>query len=134
MRQFSPTFHDLLFVDTHREPIRSTECLPRPIRQAMLIALRSHWYSIEPDAWESATGVCPVVAAGKLAGVWRDGHLADGGPIWGSEESPSDEVFDFAVSFDLHADEVGTEAAVDLVERTLSDGLEGPSCAERRAA
>jgi hypothetical protein len=81
--------------------------------------LRSGWYTIEPNKYESATGVCPVVAAAKIAGVWRDGHTADGGPDWGDETHPNAEGFEFAVSFDVYADEVGTPAAVEMVLEEL---------------
>lgn len=93
----------------------------------MWLALRSGWYRIEPGRWESATGVCPLVAAAKICGVWRNGHAADGGALWGDEEQPAPASFEFAVAFDLYAEEAGTDAAIELLleepdPRSLTDG------------
>lgn len=83
-------------------------------------ALASGWYHIEPESYESQIGVCPLVAAALIAGVWRDGHAADGGPDWGSETEPSALCFVFAVSFDLFAEEAGTDRAIEVVLAGLS--------------
>ena len=104
----------------------------------MSVALRSGWYRIEPCLWESDTGVCPFVAAAKISGFWRDGHAADGGPLWGDEESPTTAVFEFAISFDLYAKVAGTGAAVQLVLeeltlRSLPEGLPGFDCLRHSA-
>lgn len=98
----------------------SVTWLPEPVRRAMRLALSSGWYTIEPNDYESGTGVCPYVAAAKCAGVWRDGHAGDGGPDWGTETEPNGQCFGFAVSFDLYADEAGTESAVELVLEELT--------------
>jgi len=89
--------------------------LPEPVRRAMLLGLRSGWYVIKAEGYESPTGMCPLVAAAKIAGVWRDGHAADGGVDWGDETRPNKRCFEFAVAFDLYAGEVGTAVAVDVV-------------------
>ena len=98
----------------------SVAWLPRPVRRAMLLALNSGWYTIEPNEYESATGVCPFVAAAKMAGVWRNGHAADGGLDWGSEAAPSNPCFIFAVSFDVYAEEAGTDRAIEVVFEGLA--------------
>ena len=100
---------------------KSVAWLPDPVRRAMLLALRSGWYVIEAGGYESDTAVCPLVAAAKIAGVWRDGHAADGGPDWGGETAPSEPAFTFAVGFDLYAEEVGIDAAVKLVLAELGN-------------
>jgi len=105
----------------------ATALLPDPVRRAMRLALRSGWYRIEPGSWESATAVCPLAAAAKVAGVWRDGHAADGGALWGDEHEPAITGFAFAVAFDLYAEEAGTDAAIELLleeldPRSLTDG------------
>ncbi len=89
--------------------------LPPLVRRAMSVALASGWYSIEPGDYESATGVCPIVAAAKTAGFWRDGHSADGGAEWGTETEPSPPCFEFAVCFDMYAEVAGTSRAVEVV-------------------
>lgn len=86
----------------------------------MRLALRSGWYRIEPGSWETATAMCPLAAAARTAGVWRDGHCADGGPEWGTEDEPALEAWEFAVSFDVYAAEAGTDAAVELVLKALN--------------
>jgi len=94
--------------------------LPGPVRRAMRRALASGWYHIEPGFYESETGVCPFVAAAKMAGVWRDGHAADGGTDWGSQTEPGAPCFVFAVSFDLYAEEAGTDRALEVVLQGLN--------------
>ncbi len=94
--------------------------LPPSVRRAMSVALASGWYSIEPGGYESATGVCPIVAAAKIAGFWRDGHSADGGPEWGTETEPSPPCFEFAVCFDMYSEVAGTNTALDLVLEELT--------------
>lgn len=89
--------------------------LPEPVRQAMWLALRSGWYRVRPGSWENEEGVCPFTAAAMVAGVWHDGHVANCGPEWGTEEEPTEAVFEFAVSFDLCAEEIGADRAVQLV-------------------
>ncbi len=91
----------------------------------MWLALRSGWYRIEPGSWESATAVCPYTAAAKIAGVWRDGHAADGGPSWGDEKEPTAVGMEFAVSFDCYATVAGTDAAIELVLDALTTGSLG---------
>ena len=93
--------------------------LPPSVRRAMSVALASGWYSIEPGHYESATGVCPLVAAAKIAGFWRDGHSADGGPEWGTETEPSPPCFEFAVCFYMYAEVAGATRAVEVVLQGL---------------
>jgi len=83
-------------------------------------AVASGWFHIEPGVYESNTGVCPLVAAAKMAGVWRDGHAADGGPDWGSDTEPSVPCFVFAVSFDLYSEEAGIDRALEVVLQGLN--------------
>lgn len=93
----------------------ATSLLPDPIRRAMWLALRSGWYRIEAGFWETDDGLCPLAAAARVAGVWRNGVFAGHGPEWGDEHEPSVEAWDFAISFDVCAWELGTAAAVELV-------------------
>ena len=99
--------------------VRDTLRLPPPVRRAMRFAVRSGWFEIEAGVWESETAVCPIVAAGKVAGYWRGRHLADGGPEWGDQERPSPALMAFAVSFDVCAEEIGTAAAIGVVSEAL---------------
>ncbi len=85
----------------------------------MELALRSGWFELRAGRWESPSGVCPIVAAAKVAGIWRDGHCAAGGPDWGDEDAPSEPMMTFAVCFDLHAEDVGLVAAIQTLREAL---------------
>ena len=50
--------------------------LPPLVRRAMSVALASGWYSIEPGGYESAAGVCPIVAAAKISVLPRPSSRA----------------------------------------------------------
>lgn len=100
----------------------ATRNLPGEVARAMRRALQSGRYRIGAGSWEGGPGqaVCPIVAAGMVAGVWREGHCADGGPAWGTEEHPNEAVMEFAVCWDLHSQEAGTEQAVSWCSRRSS--------------
>ncbi len=105
--------------DSERELRTAVADLPAPVGQAMSVALRSGWFTIRAGVYDSDAGVCPLVAAGKVVGVWRDNHLADGGPDWGDENQPSPQCFEFAVCFDVYCMEAGVDRAVDVVRGAL---------------
>ena len=96
--------------------------LPGSVSAAMTFALRSGWFTIRPGGYQSDAGVCPFTAAAKVAGVWRDGHAADGGPDWGDEATPNPRCFEFAVCFDVYSMEAGVERAVQVVGDELGIG------------
>jgi hypothetical protein len=90
-------------------------------------ALRRGGYGIGAGNWDQGPGgtVCPIRAAAMIAGVWRDGHCADGGPEWGTENEPSETVMEFAVCFDLAAEQFGLGEAVSAVRIALGEQPEG---------
>lgn len=100
----------------------------------MRVALRSGWFQIDTGSWQDGPGgaVCPITAAAMTVGVWRDGHCADGGPEWGSQEQPSEAVMEFAVCFDLAAEQLGLVRAVTTVRSALGERPE--AAAWRHAA
>lgn len=92
--------------------------LPIDVSRWVIRALDSDWFRIEPGAYErggAGGGVCPIVAGATLAGIWRDGRLLPGNPVWGTPERPADEVEEFAAYFDLCAEESGTAQAIEAV-------------------
>lgn len=105
--------------------------LPAGVRVWIDRALRSGWFEIGPYAYQGDDGtLCPIAAAGKMAGVWSDGAIAAGNPEWGTPEAPSDPVEDFAAYFDLCVQERGLAEVVELVQDALAEGNAG----DRRAA
>lgn len=108
-----------MYVDELR---RATLTLHIDVAWWLIHALDSDWFRIEPGAYEHGGpegGVCPIVAAATMAGIWRHGQLLPGNQAWGSSERPSSEVEDFAAYFDLCAEDSGTATAIDTVRRTL---------------
>jgi hypothetical protein len=92
------------------------------VRWWMIRALDNDWFRIEPGAYEdvgSRGAMCPIVAAATLAGIWWDGRLLPGNPVWGTPERPANEVEDFAVYFDLCAEDSGTGQAIETVREAL---------------
>jgi hypothetical protein len=96
----------------------------------MRVALRSGGFHIGIGRWQDGPGeaVCPITAAAITIGVWRNGHCADGGPDWGTQDQPSETVMEFAVCFDLAADELGLDRAVTTVRSALGECPEAPAC------
>ncbi|MCB0857455.1 MAG: hypothetical protein KDB57_04965 [Solirubrobacterales bacterium] len=103
--------------------IDATRNLPPRPKVWIYRALRSGWFDIEAGVYDSRPngGVCPVAAGAILAGIWADGRLMEGFPDWGTDLAPNEEVEDFAAYFDLCADELGTEAALRLVQEQLAN-------------
>jgi hypothetical protein len=88
----------------------------------MIRALNSDWFRIGPGAYEHGGpggAVCPIVAAATLAGIWNDGQLLPGNPVWGTPERPANEVEDFAAYFDLCAEYSSTAHAIETVRGAL---------------
>lgn len=109
-----------MFID---ELQRAALNLHTDISRWVIRALDSDWFRLEPGAYEhSGPGgpVCPIVAAATLAGIWRDGQLLPGNPVWGTPEHPANEVEDFAAYFDLCAEAVGTAQAIETVRGALA--------------
>lgn len=99
---------------------RAAEQLPREIRAWLRIALQSGRHQIGAFSYASELAVCPVVAAAQEAGVWDVDHVVAGRPAWGTPEGPSDEVEEFGAWFDLAAEAVGLEAALNVVAGSVA--------------
>lgn len=98
----------------------ATTSLPRDVRAWVERALRSGWYAIGSGAYNGGGGhVCPIVAAGMMAGLWGPEGLRSDDVAWGTAAGPSDAVEEFAAYFDLYAEERGTGAAVAVVTDEL---------------
>ena len=108
--------------DSERELREAVAGLPGSVSTAMTFALRSGWFTVRPCGYESDAGVCPFAAAAPVAGVWRDGHAAAGGPDWGDETTPNPRCFEFAVCFDVYSMEAGVDRAVQVVRGELGIG------------
>jgi hypothetical protein len=109
----------------------ATEGLPSTIRVWLSRAVRSGWHQIGPGAYEdgSSNRVCPIVAAAKMASVWGERGLRAGHSTWGTPDGPSPAVEEFAASFDLCAEEIGTGAALEVVIESLE-----PQATQRASA
>lgn len=108
-----------MFIDELRGAALS---LDTEVARWVIRALDSDWFRIEPGAYEHGGpggAVCPIVAAATMAGIWRNGQLLPGNPVWGSPECPANEVEDFAAYFDLCAEESGSANAIATVRRAL---------------
>lgn len=105
--------------------------LPPAIRVWLSRALRSGWHQIGPGTYEDhgSDRMCPIVAAAKMAGVWGERGLRAGHPTWGTIDSPSPAVEEFAAYFDLCAEEIGTEVALEVVMEALA-----PQATQRASA
>lgn len=104
-----------MFTDELR---RAALNLHADVSRWVIRALDSDWFRIEPGAYEHGGpggAVCPIVAAATLAGIWRDGRLLPGNPVWGTPERPANEVEEFAAYFDLYAEDSGTAQAIETV-------------------
>lgn len=109
--------------------------LPRGPALWVRRALKSGWFVIEPGDYEGSGGEkCPAIAGATMAGVWHDGRLLAGHPEWGSPNSPSPELEDFAAYFDLCAEELGTAAALAVVVEALRPISSRRPALTRRAA
>lgn len=105
--------------------------LPRGISVWMRRALESGWFEIRHGIYDGGPGgsKCPIAAAAEMAGIWSNGVISCGNPDWGDPDAPSPEVEDFAAYFDLHAEDVGIDAAVEVV----LDALKHRGVVERAA-
>lgn len=93
----------------------ATIALSDEIASAMLAALESGDYSIGATTFESELAVCPIVAAAKTLGIWINGGVAAGNPVWGTGDEMSSDVEEFAGWFDLCAQEQGLHVAIAVV-------------------
>ena len=93
--------------------------LPPRIARSMHLALTYGSFRIGPKSWENDLTVCPVAAAAKVAGVWRDRAPMADGPEWGTPEEPGFEVEEFAACFDICCEDEGLDAAVHRVRGEL---------------
>ena len=102
--------------------IQATQNMPPATKVWISRALRSGWFDIEPGDYDGRPrgGVCPYTAGAILAGAWADGRPKPGYPDWGPENEPCSEVEDFAAYFDLCADELGTDRALQIIQEELS--------------
>ena len=113
------------FIEGLRE---ATGRLPRNIQAWVSAAIQSDFFDIRGGVYEDrpSGAVCPVAAGAMLAGVWGDGRPKVGNPEWGTPDEPSDEVEDFAAYFDLCADALGVEGALEIVLDSLESALVDP--------
>lgn len=53
------------------------------------VALVSRRHRIGAFSYANDLTVCPIVAAGREAGVWDGDRVAPGNPVWGTPDGPS---------------------------------------------
>jgi hypothetical protein len=109
----------MMFVDELR---RAALNLDPNVARWVIHAVDSGWFRIEPGAYEHGGpggAVCPIIAAATIAGIWRDGRLLPGNPVWGTPERPANEVEDFAAYFDLCAEHSGSATAIETMRLAL---------------
>lgn len=97
----------------------ATRALPPEIRHWLGSALSQHSYRIGAFSYENDPTVCPIVAGAKAAGLWLDGGVAPGHPLWGTPDAPSTPVEEFAARFDLCTERHGAASALQNVRDTL---------------
>lgn len=98
----------------------ATRALPSDLRAWMRMAVLERAAALCFGEYEDSDGgVCPVVAAAKLAGAWEGGRIVDGFETWGGPDGPTERVEDFVAYFDLVSDGKGVEHALGVVRSEI---------------